>query len=174
MNFNRRKKMNQKFQNDSDKITLLQNNKVDIYDCFDDYQKIVNMIGDNKMFCNFCKKTSPATFETKLVNGPEVLIVILNRGRDNKYNIQLHFNLQLDLSNYIENKTSGCLYDLFGVIIPNEKSEEKWNYIAFCKSPIDNDWYQYNDDLVFPIINFDKEIINYNMPHVLFYKKKMI
>ena len=174
MNFNRRKKMNQKFQNDSDKITLLQNNKVDIYDYFDYYQKIENMIGDNEMYCNFCKKSSPATLESKLVTGPEVLIVILNRGRDNEYNIQLHFNLQLDLSNYIENKTSGCLYDLFGVIIQNEKSEEKRNYIAFCKSPIDNDWYQYNDDLVFPIINFDKEIINYNMPHVLFYKKKMI
>ena len=168
-NFNRR--INQKSQKDANKISSLQNNKVDIYDCFDYDQKIENLIGENEYFCEFCKKLLPATLQTKLNKGPEILIIVLNRGRDIKYNVQLQFNLQLDLSNYIEDKASGYLYDLFGVITPKDKNGEKLNLIAKCKSSVDNNWYQYDDDLVFPIKDFNKEITNYTLPHLLFYKK---
>ena len=168
-NFNRR--INQKSQKDANKISSLQNNKVDIYDCFDYDQKIENLIGENEYFCEFCKKLLPATLQTKLNKGPEILIIVLNRGRDIKYNVQLQFNLQLDLRNYIEDKASGYLYDLFGVITPKDKNGEKLNLIAKCKSSVDNNWYQYDDDLVFPIKDFNKEITNYTLPHLLFYKK---
>ena len=35
------------------------------------------------------------------------------------------------------------------------------HFIATCRSPIDNNWYQYNDDLVFPVTDFNQQILNY-------------
>ena len=48
------------------------------------------------------------------------------------------------------------------------------HFIASCRSPIDGQWYQYNDDLVSRINSFNNEILNYAMPYVLFYQKKKI
>lgn len=40
-------------------------------------------------------------------------------------------------------------------------------FIATCRSPIDNNWYQYNDDLVFPVTDFNQQILNYAMSAVI-------
>ena len=45
------------------------------------------------------------------------------------------------------------------------------HFIATCRSPKDNYWYQFNDDLVFPVTDFNQQILNYAMPYILFYKK---
>ena len=51
------------------------------------------------------------------------------------------------------------------------ESGSSGHFVATCKSPIDHKWYQYNDDLVFPITDFNSQILNYAMPYILFYKK---
>ena len=45
------------------------------------------------------------------------------------------------------------------------------HFIAYCKSPIDKQWYRYNDDLVSQVYNFKQEIIDYAMPYILFFQK---
>ena len=45
------------------------------------------------------------------------------------------------------------------------------HFIAYCKSPINDIWYKYNDDLCLPVTNFQKEVIDYAMPYILFYQK---
>ena len=45
------------------------------------------------------------------------------------------------------------------------------HFISFNKSPIDNKWYQYNDEFVSTVNNFQKEVIDYAMPYILFYQK---
>ena len=55
-------------------------NTVNIYDCFEYDRRIQLMTGENAMYCNFCKKTCDAELRTCLATGPEILIIILNRG----------------------------------------------------------------------------------------------
>ena len=49
----------------------------------------------------------------------------------------------------------------------------KVHFIAHCLSPIDNEWYIYNDAYVNKIgkAQFQEKIINLGMPYLLFYKK---
>ena len=161
----------QEFQNNLNKIKLLQNNLVDISDCFDYNQKIENFVGENAMYCDVCKRQLPATFQTRLYNAPEVLILVLNRGTGIQFKVKLQFYLQINLCNYIDDKTSGNIYDLIGVVAHMGESGGSGHFIATCRSPIDNNWYQYNDDLVFPVTDFNQQILNYAMPYILFYKK---
>ena len=163
-----------KIQNNLSKIKLLQNNSVDILDCFDYNQKIENFIGEIAMYCDTCKDQKPAEYQTKIYYGPKFLILILNRGFGNKFKVKLQFSLELDLTNYLENKTSGCIYDLIGVVSHKGENGANGHFIASCKSPVDNNWYQYNDDLVNPIKNFKEEILDFAMPYILFYKNRKI
>jgi ubiquitin C-terminal hydrolase len=52
------------------------------------------------------------------------------------------------------------------------ESGSSGHFIATCKSPIDGLWYQYNDDLVFRVDDFNNQILNYAMPYILFYQKR--
>ena len=47
------------------------------------------------------------------------------------------------------------------------------HFIAYCKNPISNSWYQYNDSIVNEVnqANFQAEVIDYAMPYLLFYQK---
>ena len=129
----------------------------------------VNIVnGENAMYCNYCKKCSDTTYSTLIATGPEVLIIILNRGKGNEFNINLTFYQELSLKNYIEIKETGYLYDLFGIIMRLKGSHN----IAYCKSYWDNQWLKYNDAIVTPVNDFIKEVIDAKMPNVLFYKKK--
>ena len=168
MNFTQ---MQKEYQDNLTKLQLLQNNLLNIEDCFDYNQKIENFVGENAMYCDICKMQLPSTFQTKLYNAPEVLILILNRGKGIQFKIKLQFYLQINVSNYIENKNSGCIYDLIGVVTHMGDSSENGHFISSCKNPMNNCWYQYNDDLVFPINDFNKQVLNYAMPYILFYKK---
>ena len=162
----------QGMMNKANKINLLQNNIVDIYDCFDYYQKIENFFGENAMYCDICNKQLPSTFQTILHNCPNILILVLNRGQGIQFKVKLNFNLELNLYNYIEDKNSGYIYELIGVVTHMGESGSAGHFIATCKSPKDRQWYQFNDDLVFPVTNFQQQLLNYAMPYILFFKKK--
>ena len=147
-------------------------NTVDIYNCFDFDKKINNMVGDNAMYCNYCKQTCGSSMCTFLTTGPEVLIIILNRGKGIEFNVKINFYLELNLSNYIEYRNTGCQYELFGVITHIGESGMGGHFIAYCKSYWDNNWYKFNDAIVTPVSNFKSEVIDFAMPYLLFYQKK--
>ena len=163
--------LNQEFTNNTNKINLLNANMVDIYDCFEYNEKPEEFTGDNSMYCDFCKNTFPSTFKTTLYNGPDVLIVVLNRGQGIQFKVKLKFDFQLNLFNHLEKKNSGVMYELIGVVTHMGESGASGHFIATCKCPADNKWYQFNDDLVFPVSNFNEQLLNYAMPYILFFKK---
>ena len=66
----------------------------------------------------------------------------------------------------------GGIYELIGVVTHMGESGSSGHFVATCKSPIDHKWYQYNDDLVFYQSDFQKQILNYAMPYILFYQKR--
>ena len=148
---------------------------VDIFDCFNYEKKINVMGGDNAMYCNYCKQTCQSSMCTLLTTGPEILIIILNRGQGIQFNVKIIFPLELDLSHYIELQNTGCFYELIGVITHLGSSDMGGHFIAYCKSYHKNDynrWYRFNDSLVTPVNDFNKEVVQFGMPYLLFYKKK--
>ena len=160
---------NQIFQQNLNEIQLLQNNHVNIYN-----QKEEHFIGENAMYCNVCRIQCPSMYATYLYTPPQILILVLNRGQGIQFKIKMDFCIELDLSNFIQTRNNNEIikYDLIGVVTHMGESGDSGHFIASCRSPIDGQWYQYNDDLVYRINNFNNEILNYAMPYVLFYQKK--
>jgi len=150
---------------------FMNNNVVSIYDCFDYDCKQNLMDGENSMYCNFCKTNCSCYMSTHLITGPEVLILLLNRGHGIEFNVKINFVEHLDLSRYIEYKNTGVKYDLFGVITHIGESSMSGHFIAYCKDPILNKWHKYNDAIVNDVTNFQKEVIDFAMPYLLFYQK---
>jgi ubiquitin C-terminal hydrolase len=145
-------------------------NKLNIYDCFE-FDRIVNLMsGENSMYCNYCKKNSNHLICTYLSTGPEILIILLNRGHRNELNIKINFPEKLNLLNYIELKNTGYVYQLIG-IISHIKSGMNGQFIAYCKDPISNLWHNYNDEMVKEVSDFQNEVINSSIPYLLFYQK---
>ena len=149
------------------------NNFVDIYDCFNYDNKINSMSGDNSMYCNYCKNTCRSSMCTILTTGPEILILLLNRGKGKEFNVKINFYDKLDLTKYIQYKNTGCKYKLIGVITHMGESGMSGHFIAYCLDPISKYWYKYNDAIVTLVTDFQNEIINYAMPYLLFYQKEL-
>ena len=148
------------------------NNMVNIYDCFNFDRKINTMSGDNAMYCNYCKQTYASQMCTNLATGPEVLIILLNRGKGKEFDVKLNFPENLNLNNYIELKGTGTQYKLFGVITHIGESGMAGHFIAYCRDLWNNNtWYKYNDAIVTQVSDFQSEVVNFAMPYLLFYKK---
>ena len=146
-------------------------NEVDIYDCFNYDCKINRMTGANSIYCNYCENTCDGFMKTYLVTGPEILILLLNRGKGIEFKVKINFYKELDLSNYIEYKDTGSKYSLIGVITHIGESSMDGHFIAYCRDPITELWYKYNDSFVSEVNDFQKEVINFSMPYLLFYQK---
>ena len=147
-------------------------NVVDIYQCFEFDRRICFMSGDNAMFCNNCQKSTNCNICTNLVYGPNILILILNRGKGKQFDVKLNFVEELDLTSYIEFKNTGVKYKLIGVITHLGESGMSGHFIAFCKDPLNFKWYKFNDAIVSPVSDFKKEVIDFGMPYLLFYQKE--
>ena len=120
MNPNMMMNNNQTFQQNLQKIQLLQNNQVNIFDCFDYNQKEESFTGENSMYCNICKMQLPSTYTTFIYSAPPILILVLNRGQGIQYKIKMEFYTEIDLTNYVEYKENNkpIMYDLIGVALP--------------------------------------------------------
>jgi ubiquitin C-terminal hydrolase len=147
-------------------------NEVNILDCFNYDKKINFMTGENKMFCNFCKINQDCTMKTELVLGPEVLILLLNRGKGLEFDVKIKFTKILDLNNYFDIKVNeGWNYELIGVITHIGENNMGGHFIAYCKDPISNKWLLFNDAIVDYVKDFEKEVINFSDPYLLFYRR---
>ena len=154
-------------------IQMKQNNIVSLYECFYYNQKSEIFNGQNQNYCNICKRLSDSLYTSRIFVSPNNLVIILNRGKGNIYNVKLNFNEEIDISNFVLQKEKPqILYSLYGVITHIGQSGPNAHFVASCKSPIDNKWYRYNDAIVTPITNVQKEIIDFGTPYILFYQKK--
>ena len=140
-------------------------------DCFEYNQKIEFFTGTNQIYCNKCNQMANAIYNTTLTTAPKVLILLLNRGVGIQFKIKLEFTTELDITKYVTQKNNRNIkYKLACVITHLGESGAGGHYIAHCLSPIDNEWYTYNDAIVTKIDDFQKQIIDLGMPYLLFYK----
>ena len=123
------------------------------------------------MYCDTCKDFAEMTYNSRITFTPEIMIIFLNRYE--KINSQMKFNFYEDLNieKYIDLKEYGCFYKLIGVIISLNGPDKNKHFIAFCRSPIDQKWYKYDDSNVSLVRNADEEIFKNNIPNILFYQK---
>ena len=76
-------------------------NEINIYDCFLYEQRINYMTGQNAMYCNYCKQTCNSSMCTFIASCPEIIIIILNRGKGIQFKIKINFPIQLNLYDFI-------------------------------------------------------------------------
>ena len=146
-------------------------NNINIYDCLDYWQSR----NYPNLYCYNCKDFTPRNKISIIESSPKVFIFLLQRGINfDQYNKETNINFiideQIDLSKYIEEKSSN-LYELTGIV---SILASKKKYISYCKSPIDQAWYVYDDEMVNCISLSD--IINDSLnqktiPCILYYIK---
>ncbi len=140
-------------------------------DCFDYNQKTDLFTGENKNYCNICKQIWDSNYTSKIYSSPNVLVLILNRGKNNIYNVKLNFTETIDITDYVTQKDGQLIYNLYGVITHYGESGPNAHFVASCKSPIDNKWYRYNDAVVTDVNNLQNDVIDFGNPYILFYQK---
>ena len=156
------------------KYSLNNNNQINkdisLNDCFSYIQKDELLNEENQLKCKICKQKCDFVYNSKIYKSPNILIIIIDRGKEN--NIKLKFSEILDISNFVLQKDKiKLIYNLYAVITCINDNKINKYYIASCKSPINNKWYKYNDEKVSSINNIQKEIIDFETPLVLFYQK---
>ena len=147
---------------------------VTLENCFENYQTEEMLNGPNQIYCNHCFQLSDATTGNKLFTSPEVLTIILNRGKGLEFDVNFEYPLILDIDKYIMDKSQkNNKYELICVLTHLGPSGMSGHFIAFCKSPVDKQWYCYNDASVSqcgdPRYQNNNEIEG--LPYVLFYQK---
>ena len=144
------------------------NPDVDLYECFEYYQKIDVMNGQNQMYCNICNGNRDTFYGTTIYSLPNYLIINLNRGKGAVYECRVNFPEKLNLLNYASFKQGNTYFHLYAVICHLGPSSMSGHFVAYCKHRKNNKWYKYNDSFVTEFIK-DKEY-NEGMPYILFYK----
>ena len=148
----------------------VQNYVLNLYDCFKYFQKIERFTGPNKFYCNKCKSLQDSNYCSLLYNTPTVLIIVLNRGKDNKdFTENVNFDTKIDLSNFIQDKNDLGLYYLIGVVVHVGDSSMNGHFFAYCRSHFTSPWYKYNDSFV--SLSSENEIYSVGKPYILFYHK---
>ena len=144
------------------------NPDVDLYECFEYYQKIDVMNGQNQMYCNICNGNRDTFYGTTIYSLPNYLIINLNRGKGAVYECRVNFPEKLNLLNYASFKQGNTYFHLYAVICHLGPSSMSGHFVAYCKHRKNNKWYKYNDSFVTECTK-DKQY-NEGMPYILFYK----
>ena len=125
-----------------DEVKIFKNkieNDVNIIECFENYQKGESMEGDNQIFCNNCQTMANCYNSSKLLIAPQILMINIIKGEEIILKLEEHLYIQ----NFVYYAQSPNFYELIGIVTYNNS-----NYIAFCKSFVDHNWYKYNNQQV--------------------------
>ena len=119
---------------------------LNLYDAFSCEQEVEKLEGENMIYCNFCRQLSPGTHKQDYYSFPRILIIILNRGKNNQdFNEPFRFDETLDFSNMIKHQNSCKKYFLCGIITHLGKSGSDGHFIAYCRNNINDNFTCYND-----------------------------
>ena len=142
------------------------NNSINIYNCLQ-YEREK---GQEKYCCINCSNYNMNKISKIICDSSEFLIISLDRGNLDKNLLRIPFDIEdrIYLDNYAENKKQ---YELIGIV---SVYIQKSKYISCCRSPVDLNWYYYEDEqienVVYSIlIQYHKN--NQFVPCILLYKR---
>ena len=142
---------------------------INLYECFD-YYKNFRIMDRNKQICNICNGYYNSNYSVNLYSLTKILVINLDRGKNEVYQCKVNFPEELDLTNYVTSKKSNTKYELFGVICHIGPNSISGQIMAFCRNRKDNKWYLYNDSFV-TLCENPSQYLNANA-FILFYKSK--
>eukprot|EP01119_Soliformovum_irregulare_P016186 TRINITY_DN4654_c0_g1_i1.p1 TRINITY_DN4654_c0_g1~~TRINITY_DN4654_c0_g1_i1.p1 ORF type:complete len:1031 (+),score=337.17 TRINITY_DN4654_c0_g1_i1:361-3093(+) len=146
---------------------------MDLLECFRHYTAREVCRGDQQWHCPRCDELKDATKKTTFQTFPEILVVQLPRFQrqevfEEKLPVQIIYPTLLDLSEF-----NGDSYNLFGAVI-HLGDEGSGQYSALAKSPLDDQWYRYDDGQC-EIVD-EQAVISKDMQKdvcMLFYKRNL-
>ena len=144
------------------------NPDINLYECFDYYQKVDLMNGQNQMYCNICNINKDTYYGTTIYSLPNNLIINLNREKGGVYKCNVNFPETLNLLNYVAYKDGPTAMKLYAVICHFGGSDMSGHFIAYCKHRKTKEWYCYNDSVATKCT--EKQPYNKGMPYILFYQ----
>jgi ubiquitin C-terminal hydrolase len=154
-------------------LTELGEPLLNLQDCFRNFTKDEDMIGENAWFNEKTGKKEDIKKNIRFWNFPNILVIALKRfSIDGQRKIQnlIEFPLDgLDLSEHVIGyNAKSYVYDLFG-ICNHMGGVMGGHYTSFVKN-YDNQWYHYNDTNVEKIDNLSNLISP--SAYCLFYRKR--
>jgi ubiquitin C-terminal hydrolase len=153
---------------------------INLYDAFENDRNLEILDGENMIYCNNCKCLYSGTHQQMMFSLPPVLIIVLNRGRNN-----LDFNENFDFpevlnfigTNYVIYEGSYKKYFLCGIIVHLGESSSSGHFICYCRRSMNEKFVMYNDTIVTENIEIEEAMkctISNNdnekrTPYILFY-----
>lgn len=142
---------------------------VSLEDCFEFDRQTSICDKGNEIFCNVCHANRKGTYTSEIYSSPQVMIIVLNRGKGNKYDCDVQFPDKLDITRFMEkNNSFPKKYHLNGVISHLGESGMGGHFIAQCRQFDSDRWYQFSDASVTPSENPSKG--KSGTPYILFYE----
>ena len=140
-----------------------------IYNGFEDNQKMSLLAGDNQFHCNNCKKLCDAELYSKIIFPPNKLLINIDYGKNKKFTpSSVKFGEEIDITKYVNfNFGVPIKYRLIGICTHYGSSGSYGHYIAYCKHPSGR-WFIFNDSLV---SECSKNNIYGGSPYLLLYEK---
>ena len=142
----------------------------DIYNGFEDNEKIEKLDGDNQFYCNICKKLNDAEICSKIIYPPNKLLINLDYGKNKKFiPKKIIFDEEIDITKYVHvSFGTNIKYRIIGVCTHFGDSGISGHYIAFCRNSKSSKWYLFNDSTCKEI---DKSNIYNGNPYLLLYER---
>lgn len=156
-------------------------NDSDLETCIKKLVTVEKLEGTNKYKCDACNKYVDATRKTYIWETPDILIIQLKRFQnDGSYTSKIKSKINYPLYDlslngcYSEHYPRNHKYNLYGVI-QHTGSLNGGHYYSHTKNPVNDKWYEFNDESVLHIPDHDveEEIITARS-YILFYKKQSI
>ena len=143
----------------------------DIIDGFKDNEEPQVLKGNNRFYCNKCKKLIEASLICKIIQPPNKLIIKIDYGKNKKYQpSNIKFDDIIDITKYVcFNFGKPIRYEITGICTHFGISLEYGHYITFCKHKENKKWYSFNDSSCYEI-KYKNEIYR-GSPIILFYEK---
>jgi ubiquitin C-terminal hydrolase len=124
---------------------------LNLYDAFSCEQEAERLEGENMIYCNVCRQLSPGVHQQQIYGMPRILIIILNRGKNNQdFNEEFRFEEILDFTNknLVVNNGSIQKFYLCGIITHLGESGAGSHFIAYCRNKLNDPFTCYNDAVV--------------------------
>ncbi|CAH2043345.1 unnamed protein product [Thlaspi arvense] len=109
--------------------------------------------GVNRYLCGRCKSYQKAKKKLMILEGPNILTVVLKRFQSDNFGKlckPIHFPELLDISPYMSNPNHGPLYSLYAVVVHLDATSFSGHYVCYIKT-LHGDWFKIDDSNVFPV-----------------------
>ena len=160
----------QKFEFMSFGVSDYDGKKFNIYNGFEDFQKVQELKGDNQFYCNYCKKLEDAEISSEIFFPPNKLLINIDYGKYKKYNPEsVKFDEVIDITKYVSfNFGMQIKYRIIGVCTHFGESGIYGHYIAYCRNRNTGKWYVFNDS---SFKECQSNSIYSGTPYLLLYEK---